>query len=547
MAHQSQTDIALTPVSGGLQMRTRTRPVSRPTGSLFWDFFAFLFFKLSQRGILWGTLLYDRVLIPLAALGLMCVQMNKRVLYELRFLCHQAYVGICRLKANRITAAAFVASMVCISISASFYSFGFSLTMNGKTMGYVMDPAEFDRARFGVEQRMTTATGHAYGLHPNVVLSFGLVERDQLLSEQALQEALVSEISEVSDLYVLTVDGEVVGASYDANTLQTVLDKLKATPAPNGTVVSAKFNREVKIERKLTESKNLRSPEEIQARLAQNIHEKEYYIIQRGDTLASIAKKNGVSVTALKELNPGVSTESLVAGKAVLVNQALPFVSVQKTVRATEIKSVPYTTTQVDSANLYRGNTVVQSKGVNGTAQVTSEITYENGKELTRRQLAYTVLRAPVNQVIAAGSKPIPATNASAGSSFERLGLATGFFRRPVSGAIITSNYGYRGREFHTGVDFALAKGSAVVAADGGTVSFAGWKGDYGYLVIVNHGNGKQTYYGHNSKLLVHVGQRVAKGQQVAKMGSTGRSTGPHCHFEVRINGKHVNPWRYLS
>ena len=547
MPHQSQTDIALTPVSGGLQMRTRTRPGSRPTGSLFWDFFAFLFFKLSQRGILWGTLIYDRVLIPIAALAATCVRVNKRVLYELRFLCHQAYVGISRLKANRVTAAAFVASMVCISISASFYSFGFSLTMNGKTMGYVMDPTEFDRARFGVEQRMTTATGHAYGLHPNVVLSFGLVERDQLLSEQALQEALVSEISEVSDLYVLTVDGEVIGASYDANTLQTVLDKLKAAPAPNGTVVSAKFNREVKIERKLTESKNLRAPEEIQARLAQNIHEKEYYVIQRGDTLASIAKKNGVSVTALKALNPGVSTESLVAGKAVLVNQALPFVSVQKTVRVTEIKSVPFTTTQVDSANLYRGNTVVQSKGVNGTAQVTSEITYENGKELTRRQLAYTVLRAPVNQVIAVGSKPIPATNVSAGSSFERLGFATGFFRRPVSGAIITSNYGYRGREFHTGVDFALAKGSAVVAADGGTVSFAGWKGDYGYLVIINHGNGKQTYYGHNSKLLVHVGQRVAKGQQVAKMGSTGRSTGPHCHFEVRINGKHVNPWRYLS
>ena len=83
-------------------------------------------------------------------------------------------------------------------------------------------------------------------------------------------------------------------------------------------------------------------------------------------------------------------------------------------------------------------------------------------------------------------------------------------------------------------------------AADGGTVTYAGYKGSYGKLVIITHDNGTQTYYGHNSSLLVSAGQKVYKGQQIAKAGSTGRSTGVHCHFEVRVRGSSVNPLSHL-
>ena len=77
-------------------------------------------------------------------------------------------------------------------------------------------------------------------------------------------------------------------------------------------------------------------------------------------------------------------------------------------------------------------------------------------------------------------------------------------------------------------------------------MTFAGYKGSYGKLVIITHDNGTRTYYGHNSSLLVSSGQKVYKGQQIAKAGSTGRSTGTHCHFEIRVNGKAVNPLNYL-
>ena len=101
--------------------------------------------------------------------------------------------------------------------------------------------------------------------------------------------------------------------------------------------------------------------------------------------------------------------------------------------------------------------------------------------------------------------------------------------------------------EFHTGIDIPAAYGSDVVAAGDGVVISAGWINGYGNTVMINHGSGIVTLYGHNSSLVVSTGQTVTKGQTIAKIGSTGYSTGNHCHFEVRINGSHTSPWNYLS
>lgn len=124
---------------------------------------------------------------------------------------------------------------------------------------------------------------------------------------------------------------------------------------------------------------------------------------------------------------------------------------------------------------------------------------------------------------------------------------------RPVSDGWISSYFGYRTdpfdgrREWHPGVDIAGKLGEPVVAVAAGIVTYAGKHGGYGNLVEINHGNGFVTRYGHNSKVKVAVGETVSKGQVVALMGSTGRSTGPHVHFEVWRYGKILNPIKYLS
>jgi murein DD-endopeptidase MepM/ murein hydrolase activator NlpD len=117
----------------------------------------------------------------------------------------------------------------------------------------------------------------------------------------------------------------------------------------------------------------------------------------------------------------------------------------------------------------------------------------------------------------------------------------------------ITSPYGYRihpilkTKKLHTGIDIGAGSGSAVVSGNDGTVIFAGYYGGYGYTVIVDHGGQISTLYAHNSKLLVKEGDKVKRGQNISKVGSTGLSTGPHLHFEVRKNGQHTNPMEYLT
>ena len=177
------------------------------------------------------------------------------------------------------------------------------------------------------------------------------------------------------------------------------------------------------------------------------------------------------------------------------------------------------------------------SKGVYGKADTTALVTYVNSEEIQRDIVEQTVTSAPVSEVQKRGTAPRPTW------------APTGSFRWPTNGTI-TSRYGSRyifgGSDWHGGLDIANSVGTDIVAADGGIVTYAGWMSGYGYLVRIDHQNGYETYYGHNSQLLVSVGDKVFKGQHIAEMGATGRVTGPHCHFEVRYNGETKNPLNYL-
>jgi murein DD-endopeptidase MepM/ murein hydrolase activator NlpD len=122
----------------------------------------------------------------------------------------------------------------------------------------------------------------------------------------------------------------------------------------------------------------------------------------------------------------------------------------------------------------------------------------------------------------------------------------------PVRAGRFSSGYGMRVDPFtrqsmlHRGIDFSAWTGTSVVATADGIVTTAGHSGELGLLVEIDHGNGIRTRYGHNSRLSVTVGQRVKRGDTIAEVGSTGRSTSPHCHYEVHVDGDHQNPWRYI-
>ena len=136
-------------------------------------------------------------------------------------------------------------------------------------------------------------------------------------------------------------------------------------------------------------------------------------------------------------------------------------------------------------------------------------------------------------------------TSLNTSSGNVSLGIA---LARPVSGTI-TSRFGASSsirKSVHTGLDIAAPSGTTYTAAASGTVSFAGYKGSYGNLIVIDHGNGVQTYYGHSSRIYVSAGESVSQGEAIGAVGSTGNSTGPHLHFEVRVNGVAYNPQNYV-
>ena len=131
------------------------------------------------------------------------------------------------------------------------------------------------------------------------------------------------------------------------------------------------------------------------------------------------------------------------------------------------------------------------------------------------------------------------------GSTSDGSGVSSSGVIWPVQGAV-TSGFGMRWGRMHDGIDIAVPTGTPVHAAAAGIVIYASWMTGYGNLVVIDHGNGLATAYAHNSSLVVTVGQHVEQGRTISLSGSTGNSTGPHVHFEVRVNGVPVDPLRYL-
>ena len=149
-----------------------------------------------------------------------------------------------------------------------------------------------------------------------------------------------------------------------------------------------------------------------------------------------------------------------------------------------------------------------------------------------------------VKKTVAVASTGSVDTSRSLNTSSQKVSIGISLIQ-PVSG-VITSRFGSRSLGTHSGLDIGVPTGTPIKAAASGTVTFSGYQGSYGYLVVITHENGVQTYYAHNSRLLVTAGQYVSQGELISYSGSTGRSTGPHLHLEVRVNGVAQNPQNYL-
>ena len=229
-----------------------------------------------------------------------------------------------------------------------------------------------------------------------------------------------------------------------------------------------------------------------------------FYVMKKGEDIKAVSKRYGVSMTKVKGVNAGVDVASLKTGDEIFLPGARPdVVTEHNDVKLAEVKKTPAKINNTKSSKKTPAKSDKNDK-------------YE---------------KLPKGEVAVKRS---------------------GGFRWPIMGRI-NSPFGWRQhpitkrRDFHTGIDIKANRGDPIKGAGSGRVVYSGWMGGYGKVLVIEHQNGQSTLYAHCSTLLVGKGANVSSGQLVAKVGTTGRSTGPHLHFEVRNGNSPVNPIKYLS
>lgn len=332
------------------------------------------------------------------------------------------------------------------------------------------------------------------------------------------------------------ISGEKVVWVEDEEAARRVLDAVKAAfikEDENSKLEDVEIEEEVLIVEDYISPDKLMDKERAVSTLLRGTDEIKVHKVKKGESFWLIARNNSMTVSDLKNANPDIKSETLQIGQELNLIVPKPYLNVVTREVITYNMGIPYSTKIEYDDSLWSWETRVKQNGIYGTKEVTARVVRKNGVEIEREILEERVLKEPVYRILTRGTKTAPSRG-------------TGRFLWPTIGRI-SSPFGKRGREFHTGVDIAAPVGTPVKAADSGTVTFAGWNGGYGRLIIVDHGNGFTTYYAHNSKLLVGVGDKVEKGQTISLVGNSGRSTGPHLHFEIRKNGEPLNPLNFFE
>ncbi len=430
-----------------------------------------------------------------------------------------------------------VASIVGITATVgAIYTPSFVVTVDGMDVGSVRSKAVFQAVVHRVEEKASAILGYDYHLNSNISYDFALIEHEDLTPVAQFESYLFDTIDEVFYAQTLSVNGAVVATVQDRAVLDSVLEEIKGSYTTEHTV-SASFVQPIHMGSEYLPAGRQQTREEVMAALTANTNGETTYEVVQGDTFMAIALNNKMTMAELEALNPDVNINRLYIGQLLNVREEVPFLSVRTVDNLTYTEEIPCPVEEVSDDNMYQGDSRVVEAGVPGVASINADITYLNGREQERNVLSTETISEPTTRVIAVGTKARPTWH------------PTGSFIWPVQGRI-NSTFGWRSifgsYSYHSGLDIKASHGQGIKAADGGTVVWAGWRGAYGNLVIIDHGNGYKTYYGHNSSLTVSVGDKVYQGQVIAKAGSTGRSTGTHCHFEVRVNGTAVNPRPYL-
>lgn len=438
-----------------------------------------------------------------------------------------------QILSGAVTAVAVIG--LCAVINMLDWSLGYEVIVDGENIGMVTEKQVVYDAIDDVKEQIKTFFGDGREYEKNPVFVRRIVAEDSLADEEMLEDALLSNVDAMVEGYAVYVDGEALFGVSSEEAAEWVFAKYKQkyTAEEIGEDMVVDFCENTKVKKEFMHIALLETPESALDILSGNTKALTSYTVKANDTLWGIAKKYDTTVEHLLAMNDNI-TDNIKEGMEIQVEESVPLLSVRSVQTVSLTEEVPYEVEKINDNTIYEGRTVVAQKGQKGTAQVLARVTKVNGIETDKDVLESETITQPVKQIVKVGTKERPPTTGS------------GTFINPSYGTL-SSRYGARWGRRHNGIDVAGSYNSDIKAADGGVVTYAGWMSGYGNFVMINHENGYQTGYGHCASLTVNVGDRVAKGDVIAKMGNTGRSTGTHLHFEVKKNGKFENPLNYVG
>ena len=364
------------------------------------------------------------------------------------------------------------------------------------------------------------------------------VRESEIISNADFNEIIQSKASFLVAAHSLVIDGEEIGAVKTEDDAEMILEAIKepyiASDSENTKIKEVSLLEEVKIVDKDISFEELTKPEELITKIRDGGVEKKIHTIEVGENFWTIASIYGLKASDIEAANPDKDQLKLKPGEEINLVMAKSLLTVSTLEEVEYMEDINFEVIVELNDNMFTNEKKTKVEGQRGQSKIIANEIKHNGVVIEKEIVNEQVIKEPINQVVVKGTKEVPKT------------AATGVLAMPTRGRI-SSRYGARWGRTHRGLDIAAPTGTPINAADGGTVSFSGYKNSLGYMVEINHGNGLVTRYAHCSKLLVKKGDKVYKGQQIAKVGNTGNSTGPHLHLEVLKNGVHQNPSKYVE
>ena len=417
--------------------------------------------------------------------------------------------------------------------------FVLAVDVDGENVGYVLSESVFESAKNSVNERINYAAAGDSSWDITATYKVEPIGEDQeILTETGMADAILrtseDQIQEGTALYI---DHELSRITTDGDELREQLEAMKAPYETGEDNVIVGFNHDVDLVDGIYFNESFTDVDEVIDYLHSDQIKQELYTLVAGDSISLIASKNGLTQAELYALNPGLTVDSkLFPGDQLVVQkqETVLEIRIRKTVTYPEV--IPYRTVKSKSDQYAFGTTKTVVKGQEGEQMVTAEQTFNAAGELLQNDiLSVEVTREPVNEEIIQGTR-----------------MPSGSVGQIGSGTLVwpVPNYKYVSRWAtgrHKGVDICGPVGTPIYAADAGVVVKAGMNragagNNYGLSIIIDHGNGIKTLYAHASRLYVSPGQSVSQGQHIADIGMTGRTSGPHLHFEIIQNGAKIPP-----